>query len=162
MKRVSVLLPLGVILLTSCATQRPVADSEPKFHESANADVVIRYYSENISRILKPLQMEGPFLTSFDREGVLDLAKQQTSREMAVVILLQFNASEKVKLSWLTPLKQMGYRRVVFLRAENGRKVDGLSVLENPSEFADGSKGSQDPSVCLLNNSEAGKRMVVH
>jgi hypothetical protein len=162
MKRLSLLLPLGLILLTSCAAPRPRASSEPKFHEADNANVVIRYYSENLSRILKPMQMEGPFLTSFDRDGVLDLAKHQTGRDLAVVILLQFNASDRVKNSWLTPLKQMGYKRIVFLRAEVGMKVDGLCVLENPSDLAEVPIGQPDPSVCSLDNSEAAKHLLVH
>jgi hypothetical protein len=137
MNKLSSLLALGLISLTSCSTQRQFVKAEPKFYESKNADIIIRYYSESISRILKPLQMEGPFLTSFDRGAVLDLAKQQTGRELAVVVLLQFNASDRVKQSWLTPLTQMGYKRVVFLRAENGRKLDGLPILENPTELTE-------------------------
>jgi len=126
-----------MILLTSCATQRANVSVEPKFHEAQAADLVVRFYSENISRILKPIQMEGPFLTSFDRAGVLDLAKQQSGRELAVVVLLQFNSSDRVKQSWLSPLRDLGYKRIVFLRAENGMKIDGLSVLENPHEITD-------------------------
>ena len=126
-----------MILLTSCSTPYDRLKQEPKFHEANNADIVIRYYSENISRILKPLQIEGPFLTSFDRGGVLDLAKQQAGRELAVVVLLQFNASDRVKQSWLAPLSQLGYKRVVFLRAEEGMKVNGLSILSNPPEISD-------------------------
>ena len=128
---------LGMTVVTSCTTtQRPSANAEPKFHEAKNADLVVRYYSENISRVMKPLQMEGPFLTSFDRGTVLELAKQQAGRDLAVVVLLQFNSSDRVKRSWLTPLTGMGYKRVVFLRAEEGGKVDGLSIMANPGEPA--------------------------
>ena len=136
LKHWTAILLLGLAFLTGCAAPERKASTEPKFHEVNSADVVIRYYSEEISRILKPLQMEGPFLISFDRGKVLDLAKQQSGRELAVVVLLQFNSSDRVKMSWLTPLKELGYKRIVFLRAENGMHVDGLSILENPSELA--------------------------
>jgi hypothetical protein len=147
MKRLSAVLPLGMIFLVSCSTSRQMANSEPKFHEATNATMVIRYYTDSVNRILKPMQMEGPFLTTFNVAGVLDLAKQQTERELAVVILLPFNASDRVKQNWLTPLKQIGYKRVVFLRAENGTKVDGLSILENPSEITEHPKTAAVPNV---------------
>jgi len=124
-----------------------MAGAGPKFCEANHADVVIRYYSDNVTRILKPLQMEGPFLSTFDRDGVLDLAKKQAGRELAVVILLQFNASDRIKQSWQAPLKQLGYRRVVFLRAEPGLKVDGLSILEGPAELTDRQNQPAKPNV---------------
>jgi len=126
-----------MVFLVSCASQRPMASGGPRFSEANKADVVIRYYSDNVTRILKPLQMEGPFLSTFDRDGVIDLAKKQSRRELAVVVLLQFNASDRVKQSWQAPLRQLGYKRIVFLRAEQGLKVDGLSILDDPSELTD-------------------------
>jgi hypothetical protein len=145
MKALSFFTMFGITLLTSCSTQRPLAKAEPKFHEVNTADFILRFYSENVSRVLKPLQMEGPFLTTFDRAGVLDLAKQQPGRELAVVVLVQFNSSDRVKQSWLTPLEQMGYKRVVFLRAKDGRKLDGLSILDHPSQVANTPKAPADP-----------------
>jgi hypothetical protein len=151
MKRLCAFLPLGMILLTSCATPRQTVKAAPRFHETQNADLVVRFYSENISRILKPMQMEGPFLSTFDRSGVLDLAKQQSGRELAVVVLLQFNSSDRVKQSWLTPLKDLGYKRIVFLRAENSLRVDGLSVLDSPSLGTDQPSTPSDPRLFSVN-----------
>lgn len=124
-----------------------MASGGPRFSEANNADVVIRYYSDNVTRILKPLQMEGPFLSTFDRDGVIDLAKKQSRRELAVVVLLQFNASDRVKQSWQAPLRQLGYKRIVFLRAEQGLKVDGLSILDDPSELTDHQNQPIKPNV---------------
>jgi hypothetical protein len=91
--------------------------------------------------------MEGPFLTTFDKGGVLDLATQQSGRELAVVILLQFNSSDYVKQDWMKTLKEVGYKRIVFLRAEGGMKVNGLPVLENPSEITVGRAKQPEPNV---------------
>jgi hypothetical protein len=145
MKQFLPLVGLGLILLTSCSTQRFVAKTEPKFHGTMGADIVIRYYTDDVNRVLKPLQMEGPFLTTFNKDGVLNLAKQQTGRDLAVVIMLQFNCSDRVKQNWLSPLTQMGYKRVVFLRAENGRKVEGLPILENPAALTGQAKSPTQP-----------------
>jgi hypothetical protein len=130
------LLGLGLIFLTSCSTQRPAQIAEPKFHGTMGADIVIRYYTDDVNRVLKPLQMEGPFLTTFDKAGVLDLAKQQTGRDLAVVIMVKFNCSDRVKSEWLKPLTGLGYKRVVFLRAINGRQVEDLPILEPPTTIA--------------------------
>jgi hypothetical protein len=132
MTRAPILPFLGMLVLTSCDTPRPSVP-ERRFVEEDNAGIVIRYYSDKVSRVLKPAQMEGPFLSTFDRQGVLELAKQQPGRELAVVILLQFNASEEVKRDWMSLLEGVGYRRVVFLLAEKGNlKINGLQILENP------------------------------
>jgi len=143
----SVLLLLGILGLTSCSTPRPIAVSEPQFTEENNADIVIRHYSEEINRVLKPLQVEGPFMSTFDKEGVLDLAKQQSGRALAVVILLQFNCSDGVKRDWMSLLEELGYERIVFLRAQSGLKINGLPILENPSEITVQQKKQPEPSV---------------
>jgi hypothetical protein len=91
--------------------------------------------------------MEGPFLSTFDKGGVLDLATQQSGRELAVVILLQFNSSDYVKQDWMKMLKGAGYKRIVFLRAENNLKINGLPVLDNPSEITVGSAKQPEPNV---------------
>ncbi len=142
-----VFLLLGVILFTSCSTPRPAAVTELRFNEENNADIVIRYYSDEVNRVLKPLQMEGPFLSTFDKGGVLDLAKQQSGRELAVVILLRFNSSKEVKQSWTKTLAGVGYKRIVFLRAENNLKINGLPVLDNPSEVTVQQNVQPEPNV---------------
>ncbi len=103
----------------------------PKFTEEQRANIVIRYYSESISRVIKPLQAEGPFLSSFDKEAVVDLAKQQAGRELAVVILIRYNNLDSVKQQWVKRLTGVGYQRVVFLQGD-GMKINGLSILDNP------------------------------
>ncbi|MEI6390179.1 MAG: hypothetical protein WCT12_03650 [Verrucomicrobiota bacterium] len=147
MTKTASFLVLGMILLTSCATPNPTALNEAKFSEENSADIVVRYYSDQISRVLKPMQAEGQFLTSFDRGSVLNLAKQQAKRELAVVILLQFNASDTVKRDWMTMLKGVGYKRIVFLRAQKGMNINGLPILESPTEITRHSQMQTRPSV---------------
>jgi hypothetical protein len=136
-KTLSPLVVLGLALLTSCSTQRSAAKAEPRFYDCKHADIIVRYYTDSLSRIVQPVQMEGPFLTDFDKDGVLQFAKQQNSRDLAVVVLLKFNCAEPVRQSWLSRLTNLGYKRVVFLRAENGRKLDGLCILPNPTQLSE-------------------------
>ncbi len=104
----------------------------PPFNEEAKADIIIRYYSDNVNRILKPVQMEGAFLSTFDIDGTMKLAKKQPGRELAVVILIFFNMSDPVKIKWVGLLKGIGYRRVVFLRGAENKQADGLPILDDP------------------------------
>jgi hypothetical protein len=124
-------LSLGMLLFTSCATPRHPEAAGPRFNEETNADIVIRHYSDQVNRVLKPLQMEGPFMSTFDKGGVFGLATQQSGRELAVVILLKSNTSDDVKQDWMKILKEAGYKRVVFLRSDApSLKINGLPVLD--------------------------------
>ena len=119
---------LSVLLLaTACSTP-----GTARFSEQERADLIIRYYSDDTSYLLKPSKMDGPFMSILDRDAVLKVAKQQPGRQLAVVILIHYNAeseAEAVKRNWKNTLTQFGYQRVVFLRALNGMKVNGLAVL---------------------------------
>jgi hypothetical protein len=120
--------------MTSCATSRTPITALPRFSEEAQADLVIRYYSDDTSYVLKPAMAEGPFLTILKKDQVLALAKQQPNRQLAVVALIHYGAesqADAVKHDWTNLLTEAGYRRIVFLRASNGMKVNGLPVLAN-------------------------------
>jgi type IV pilus biogenesis protein CpaD/CtpE len=133
MKRIVAPLLLVALLLTSCATQpRTSVSALPRFSEAEQADVIIRYYSDETSYVLKPAAKEGEFLTIFKKEAVLALAKQQLGRQLVVVLLIHYTdegKAEAVKKDWTNLLTQTGYRRVVFLRALNSMQVNGLPVL---------------------------------
>jgi hypothetical protein len=147
-KQLVLVLPLlGLLLLTSCATPGQQEAEGKRFQDEQSADIVIRYYSEGVNRVLKPLQMEGPFLSTFDKGGVIDLATHQTGRELAVVILLRFNSTDQVKQDWQRNLMGVGYKRVVFLRAEGGLKINGLPILDNPREITVGPAKVPEPNV---------------
>jgi hypothetical protein len=127
MKKVFTSLLLVLLLATACSTPRTV-----RFSEQDQADLIVRYYSDDTSYVLKPTQMEGAFLSVLDRDAVLNVAKQQSGRQLAVVILITHHAeagAETVKRRWTNMLTQVGYQRVIFLRASPGLRVNGLPVL---------------------------------
>jgi hypothetical protein len=132
MKQQLAWLLLGMLLFTSCATSRQPAVVESRFNEETNADIVIRHYSSEVNRVLKPLQMEGPFVSTLDKGAVISLATQQSGRELAVVILLWSNTSDDLKRHWMKMLQEVGYKRVVFLRADTpSLMINGLPVLDS-------------------------------
>jgi hypothetical protein len=128
--KVSALL-LGLLLLaTSCST--PGTAPQTRFGEQERANFVLRYYTDDISYVLKPEKTDGPFLRVFRQDAVVDVARQQPGRELAVVILLPYGNEDQataVKQKWTHLLTEVGYARVVFLRARGGMQVDGLPVL---------------------------------
>ena len=134
MIRISAALLLSTFLLTSCATSRSPQAALPRFNEQNQANLIVRYYTDDTSYVLKPQQAEGPFLTILNKDAVLDVAKQQPGRQLAVVILIHYGAESEaaaVKHKWSNLLTEAGYQRVVFLRALTGMQVNGLPVLAN-------------------------------
>jgi hypothetical protein len=127
MLKVAASLLFVVFLATACSTPRTA-----RFSEQDRADLIVRYYSEDTSYVVKPAQTEGQFLSIFKQDAVLDVAKQQPGRKLAVVILIRYNTeseAEAVKRNWVTKLTQVGYQRVVFLRGMSGHRINGLPIL---------------------------------
>ena len=127
MIRVSASLLLVLLLATACSTSRM-----GRFNEQEQANLVVRYYTDDTSYVLKPAKTDGTFLAVLNKDAVLDVAKQQPGRELAVVILIHYRAqseADSVRQNWVKLLKEVGYQRVVFLRASGSMQINGLPVL---------------------------------
>ena len=121
-----------LLLATSCST--PQFASTARFTEQEQANLVVRYYTDDTSYVLKPAQTDGPFLSILKKNAVLDVAKRQPGRDLAVVILIHYAAETEaamVKTKWRSLLGEAGYQRVVFLRANGGMQINGLPLLAN-------------------------------
>jgi hypothetical protein len=130
MLKVAASLVFVLLLGTSCST--PGTAQMARFQEQEQANLVVRYYTDDTSYVLKPQKTDGPFLSILDKRAVLDVAKQQSGRQLAVVILIHYaddGQAAAVKHEWRGLLTNVGYQRVVFLRGMNGMRVNGLPVL---------------------------------
>jgi hypothetical protein len=130
MIKVSAALLFIVLLATGCSTTRTA--STAKFMEEDKANLIIRYYTDDTSYLLKPTQQEGPFLTILNKDEVIDVAKHQPNRDLAVVILIHYivdDEAEAVKHKWMDRLTGAGYKSVVFLQSRRNMQVNGLPVL---------------------------------
>jgi hypothetical protein len=130
MIKVSASLLFVVLLATACSTPRtaPVV----RFHEQDQANLIIRYYTDETSYVLKPQKTDGPFLRILRRDDVVKVAKQLPGRELAVVILVYYpyqGQGDAVKSKWTGLLTGLGYQRVVFLGGYGGKRIDGLPIL---------------------------------
>jgi hypothetical protein len=125
--KVSASLLFVLLLATSCSTPRTA-----RFTEQDQANLVVRYYTDDTSYVLKPAQTDGRFLSVLKRDAVLDVAKRQPGRDLAVVILIHYAAdteADTVKTKWRSLLTGAGYQRVVFLSASGGMQINGLPLL---------------------------------
>jgi hypothetical protein len=123
-----------LVLVTACSTTQTVP--VVRFNEQDKANLIVRYYTDDTSYVLKPAKMEGPFLGVLKKDAVLDVARQQPRRELAVVMLIHYTCQSEgvaVKQKWTNLLTGLGYRRVVFLGADASMQVNGLPVLYSAS-----------------------------
>jgi hypothetical protein len=128
--KVSASLLFIVFLVTACST--PQTSRVVRFHEQDQANIIVRYYSDETSYVVKPEKTEGPFLSIFRRDDVLDVAKHLPGRDLAVVILIHYptqDAADAVKTKWTGLLTRLGYQRIVFLGGVGSRQIDGLPIL---------------------------------
>jgi hypothetical protein len=134
--------PITVPVLGSAQTpppppSKPRSVSKPpqKFKETEAADLIVRFYSDDTSYLVKPSMMDGKFRSICDRSLVLNTARQQPGRGLAAIVLTHYPNSgdeETIKAAWRKELRELGYQRVVFLRGRNSMDVNGLLVLDDP------------------------------
>ena len=130
MNKVTASLFVVLLLATACST--PQTAPVVRFNEQDKANLIVRYYTDDTSYVLKPAIMEGRFLSILKQDAVLDVAKQQPGRDLAVVMLIQYRCqseAESVRHKWTQLLTGLGYQRVVFLGAGHDMQVNGLAVL---------------------------------
>ncbi len=121
-------------LFAGCSTSQRAA-SLPLFKDDGSANIIIRYYSDSTSTMLKPEKHEGNFNTLLTINDVMEIARQVPGRDLAVVVLNTFHtkADEQVMMRrWQDSLAALGYHHTVFLRGNRNQGVNGLPVLPGP------------------------------
>ena len=124
-----------VLLLAGCATNPHYVADGPKFYEEADANLIVRYSSENTVFMLRPDGHEGPFQQIFTRQELCDkVAVQPGERNLAVVIINHYFMRDlelQVKAGWRENLNQLHFRRIVFLRGNDRGNVNGLRIVSD-------------------------------
>lgn len=133
--RVAFLGVLACLGWCGCSSLDPQSTSQPRFHEAAQANLIVQFYSWEHSHILRPDYRQDGFLVPVARTNLSEhLRRLQVDRNLAVVIIgISYNAEERTRLieGWKDLLFSEGFRRVVCLRGEGVRKVDGLVILDD-------------------------------
>lgn len=131
MIKVSASLLSVLLLAAACSTPQP--DTVVRFNEQDQANLIVRYYTDDTSYLLKPVMKEGPFFSVLKQDAVLEVARKQPGRDLAVVLLIHYGCqseADAVRRKWRNQLTEMGYQRVVFLGAASNMQVNGLPVLQ--------------------------------
>lgn len=121
----------------------PSPPGNVRFVEEEQADFIVKYYTDQVSYILKPRKLEQigeyRFQAPCDRKLVLKEAAEQARvrRDLAVVVLIHYSGEESeadAKSGWTQDLKALCYKRLVFLRGHPSKNhANDLPVLEDIS-----------------------------
>jgi hypothetical protein len=128
--RLGAALILGAIMLCSCATDQ---NRVVRFQQEEQTDVVVHFLDWKSISITRPDTSEGGFLPLYDKAQAEDrLQHLETGRGLAVVTysytLGPVQEAEAVDY-WTRTFTDLGFERLVFLRARGGRSINGLAVL---------------------------------
>jgi hypothetical protein len=131
----------GLLLLSSCASTQHAGVGR-KFKDTASANLVIRYASDQTIFMLKPDGHDGLFFRIFNRDELCAMDTSRTgSRELAVVVI-GYNylpeTEQVIRDGWVESLAKLNYRRIVFLRFSEGKEVDDLRVIDERQLAATG------------------------
>jgi hypothetical protein len=110
-------------------------DSAPHFTDESSVNAVLRFSSWDYTFLTHPQYIEDGYLQQIHREnleGILD--RLHVQRGTAVVVVgWTYNGEELNHLvtDWKGILGGCGFRRVVILRAQMGRKLNGSVVVDD-------------------------------
>jgi hypothetical protein len=128
-------LALLCFMFAGCETTAPRAEARLRFHESASADLILRFNRWHAIYMMRPETGAGGFLPILNRADLeRDLKAQRLEHNLAVVIVgAPFSPEQEAKLArdWDALLAGDGFRRVVLLQAGLGKDTDGLLILHD-------------------------------
>lgn len=118
------------MFLGGCATS---SDVGRRFHESASADLVLRFSRWDNIRMMVPDSREDGFLPILTKSDVDTRLKGfGGEKRLAVVVFsLQLPNEPDLIRDWESLLKGRGYQRVVILRTDGGKSIDGLLIAHD-------------------------------
>jgi len=130
-----------VLTLVSCSTPGGMQvtqmkdDAAPHFTEESSVNAVLQFSSWEYTFLVRPQATEDGFLQQIHREN-LDgiLSRLKVKRGTAVVVVgWTYNGEQLNKLvsDWKSILGGCGFQRVVVLRAQLGKKLNGSVILDD-------------------------------
>jgi len=125
---------LIILLASSCSTSRSVVAGS-HFHDDAMVNVVLQFSSWDYTFLVRPRYEEKGFLQQVRRDNLNQVLDHLNVRRgtVAVVIGWTYNGPvlDKTVADWKTILGQCGFQRVVFLRAQDGNRLNGSEVIDD-------------------------------
>jgi hypothetical protein len=131
----SALVAFGAFGVSGCYTPPEYGGNLPRFNEEKSVNLVVRFYKWDNFFIVQPAYREDGFLRAVTPGG-LDAAFNtlQVPRDTAVVLMgFNYDAATTTQYMdhWNSVLGGLGFRRVVCLRDDDGKKLNGLPILND-------------------------------
>jgi hypothetical protein len=126
-----------VCLSISCASTNHIkqTDNRPRFHEAAEASVVLQYNSWDYIFMTHPDYRENGFQHQLKREDLgVAFKKLDVKHDLAVVIVgWTYDDTQLGQLvsDWKGVLSVYGFQRVVCVRANGDTDIDGSIVVDD-------------------------------
>lgn len=140
MKRIyAVITPVFVGLftllsVTSCSTSRNgVAVSH--FHDDAMVNAVLQFSSWDYTFLVRPRYEDNGFLERVRPDNIKQVLDQLNVRRGTAAVVFGWTLNgpvlDKAVADWKSVLGQCGFQRVVFLRAQDGNRLNGSEVIDD-------------------------------
>ena len=121
--------------LAGCASSRSVAEKGPLFRDAAQVNAVLRFSSWDYTFLVKPHYSENGFLQQVGRDNLDQVFENlNVPRGTAVVMVgwtYRGQALDDVVAGWKTILGSCGFQRVVILRADNEKQLNGAIIVDD-------------------------------
>jgi type IV pilus biogenesis protein CpaD/CtpE len=130
-----------VLSISGCATQSMKVvmmgddGSGQHFTDEASVNAVLQFSSWDYTFLVRPQYTEGGYLQQIHRDNLNGILNRLNVRRgtAAVVVGWTYNGDELKKLvaDWKTILNGCGFQRVVVLRAQMGKKLNGSVIVDD-------------------------------
>jgi len=128
-----VVLPILALALAGCAAPRQVVNG-PRFHDQSKVNAVLRFSSWDYTFLVKPYYSENGFLQQVRRDDLDRVFDRLNVPRGTAVVMVGWTQTEpigRVVSEWKTALGGCGFQRVVFLRADNERELNGSIIIDD-------------------------------
>ncbi|HWD93152.1 MAG TPA: hypothetical protein VG938_12480 [Verrucomicrobiae bacterium] len=110
-------------------------DSAPHFVDDGSVNAVLQFSSWDYTFLVRPQYLEDGYLQQVRRENLNGIFDQlHVQRGMAVVVVgWTYNGEMLTQLvaDWKKILGDCGFQRVVVLRAQLGKKLNGSVIVDD-------------------------------
>lgn len=128
---------IGVLIVlsaTSCSTSRNgVAVSH--FHDDAMVNAVLQFSSWDYTFLVRPRYEDNGFLERVRPDNIKQVFDQLNVRRGTAAVVIGWTCNgpvlDKAVADWKSLLGQCGFQRVVFLRAQDGNRLNGSEVIDD-------------------------------
>lgn len=135
----SVLLSAFILLsATSCSTSRSGVSGSlagSHFHDDAMVNAVLQFSSWDYTFLVRPRYEENGFLQQVRPDNIKQVFDGLNVRRGTAAVVIGWTCNgpvlDKAVADWKSILGQCGFQRVVFLRAQDGNRLNGSEVIDD-------------------------------